>query len=63
LNAQIRLFLVEGEKKWVPVAAMPRVDRLGVGKAAREAERAIKLFPYTGPCFPWACRRFTSADA
>jgi len=37
LNAQIRLFLVEGEKKWVPVAAMPRVDRLGVGKAAREA--------------------------
>jgi hypothetical protein len=63
LECSIRLFLVDGEKKWVQVAAMPGVDRLGVGKAAREAERALKLFPYTGPCFPWACRRFTSADA
>jgi porphobilinogen synthase len=50
------LFLTEGEKKRVPVAAMPGVDRLSVDKAVREAERAVKLdipaiafFPYTEP--------------
>ena len=50
------LFLVEGKKKRVPVAAMPGVDRLSVDEAVREAERAMKLdipaiafFPYTEP--------------
>ncbi len=50
------LFLVEGEKTRVPVAAMPGVDRLSVDEAVREAERAVKLeipaiafFPYTDP--------------
>ena len=50
------LFLIEGEKKRVPVAAMPGVDRLSVDEAVREAERAVKLdlpaiafFPYTEP--------------
>jgi porphobilinogen synthase len=48
------LFLVEGRKTRVPVAAMPGVDRLSVDEALREAERAVKLeipaiafFPYT----------------
>ena len=48
------LFLVEGAKARVPVAAMPGVDRLSVDEAVREAERAAKLgipaiafFPYT----------------
>src|SRR6516165_11002745 len=50
------LFLIEGEKRRVPVAAMPGVDRLSVDEAVREAERAVKLdlpaiafFPYTEP--------------
>ncbi len=50
------LFLIEGETKRVPVAAMPGVDRLSVDEAVREAERAAKLdipaiafFPYTEP--------------
>jgi porphobilinogen synthase len=50
------LFLVDGEKKRVPVASMPGVDRLSVDEAVREAERAAKLdipcialFPYTDP--------------
>ena len=50
------LFLVEGQKQRVPVAAMPGVDRLSVNEAVREAERAAKLdipaiafFPYTEP--------------
>ncbi len=50
------LFLIEGEKKRIPVAAMPGVDRLSVDEAVREAERAVKLdipaiafFPYTAP--------------
>ena len=50
------LFLIEGEKKRVPVAAMPGVDRLSIDEAVREAERAVKLgipaiafFPYTEP--------------
>src|SRR5277367_3087997 len=49
-------FLINGEKKRVPVAAMPGVDRLSVDEAVREAERAVKLdipaiafFPYTEP--------------
>ena len=36
------LFLVEGKKKRVPVAAMPGVDRLSVDEALREAERAAE---------------------
>ncbi len=50
------LFLIEGEKKRVPVAAMPGVDRLSVDEALRAAEQAVKLeipaiafFPYTEP--------------
>ena len=50
------LFLIEGEKPRVPVAAMPGVDRLSVDEAVREAERAVELdipaiafFPYTEP--------------
>ena len=48
------LFLIDGDKRRVPVAAMPGVDRLTVEEAVREAERAVKLnipaiafFPYT----------------
>jgi porphobilinogen synthase len=48
------LFLIEGKKTRVPVAAMPGVERLSVDEAVREAERAVKLeipaiafFPYT----------------
>ena len=48
------LFLVEGDKTRMPVAAMPGVERLSVDEAVREAERAVKLgipaiafFPYT----------------
>jgi porphobilinogen synthase len=50
------LFLIDGEKKRIPVAAMPGVDRLSVDESVREAERAVKLgipaiafFPYTEP--------------
>jgi porphobilinogen synthase len=50
------LFLIDGERRRVPIAAMPGVDRLSVDEALREAERAIKLdipaiafFPYTDP--------------
>ena len=50
------LFLIDGETRRVPVAAMPGVDRLSVDEAVREAERAAKLdlpaiafFPYTEP--------------
>ncbi len=50
------LFLVEGKKTRIPVAAMPGVDRLSVDEAVREAERAVRLeipaiafFPYTEP--------------
>jgi porphobilinogen synthase len=50
------LFLIEGEKARVPVAAMPGVDRLSVDEAVREAERAMTLdipaiafFPATEP--------------
>jgi porphobilinogen synthase len=50
------LFLIDGEKKRVPVAAMPGVDRLSIDAAVREAERAVKLdipaiafFPHTEP--------------
>src|ERR1700735_2515458 len=47
------LFLIDGERKRVPVASMPGVDRLTIEEAVREAERAVKLnipaiafFPY-----------------
>jgi porphobilinogen synthase len=50
------LFLIDGEKRRIPVAAMPGVDRLSVDEAVREAGRAVKLeipalafFPYTEP--------------
>ncbi len=50
------LFLIDGEKQRVPVAAMPGVERLSVDEVLREAERAQKLeipaiafFPYTDP--------------
>ena len=50
------LFLIQGEKRRVPVAAMPGVDRLSVDEALREAGRAVELeipaiafFPYTEP--------------
>jgi porphobilinogen synthase len=50
------IFLIDGEKRRVPVAAMPGVDRLSVDEAVREAGRAVKLdipavafFPYTEP--------------
>ncbi|HEY1453380.1 MAG TPA: porphobilinogen synthase, partial [Roseiarcus sp.] len=50
------LFLIDGAKRRVPVAAMPGVDRLSVDEAVREAERAVALdipaiafFPYTEP--------------
>src|ERR1700733_1663063 len=46
--------MIDGDKRRVPVAAMPSVDRLTVEEAVREAERAVKLnipaiafFPYT----------------
>jgi porphobilinogen synthase len=48
------LFLVEGEKARIPVAAMPGVERLSVDEAVRDAGRAVELgipalafFPYT----------------
>jgi porphobilinogen synthase len=48
------LFLVEGVKQRVPVAAMPGVERLSVDEAVRAAERAVALeipaiafFPFT----------------
>jgi porphobilinogen synthase len=50
------LFIADGERKRVPVAAMPGVNRLSVDEALREAARAAKLsipvialFPYTDP--------------
>ncbi len=50
------LFLVDGERKRVPVASMPGVERVSVDEAVRDAERAAKLripcialFPYTDP--------------
>jgi len=50
------LFLVDGERKRVPVASMPGVERISVDEAVRDAERAAKLripcialFPYTDP--------------
>jgi porphobilinogen synthase len=50
------LFLIDGENKRVPVAAMPGVERLSIDEAVRDVERAAKLripcialFPYTDP--------------
>jgi porphobilinogen synthase len=50
------IFIIDGEKKREPVAAMPGIDRLSVDLAVAEAERAallnipaIALFPYTEP--------------
>jgi len=50
------LFVTEGEKRRIPVASMPDVERVSVDEAVRDAERAaalsipcIALFPYTDP--------------
>ncbi len=50
------LFVVDGEKKRVPVASMPGVERLSVDQMAGAAEEAaalgipvIALFPFTDP--------------
>lgn len=50
------LFIVEGSNGREAVTSMPGVDRLTIGEAVREAERAaalnipaIALFPYTDP--------------
>ena len=50
------LFLVDGERKRVPVASMPGVERVSIDEAVRDVERAAKLripcialFPYTDP--------------
>ena len=50
------LFLVDGKRTRVPVAAMPGIDRLSIDEAVQEAERAASLgipaiafFPYTEP--------------
>jgi len=50
------IFIVEGESGRIPVTSMPGVERLTIGEAVREAERAasldipaIALFPYTDP--------------
>ncbi len=50
------IFIVEGTSGRQPVGSMPGVERLTIGEAVREAERAaslnipaIALFPYTDP--------------
>ena len=50
------LFLVDGERKRLPVSSMPGVERISIDEAVRDAERAAKLripcialFPYTNP--------------
>jgi porphobilinogen synthase len=50
------LFIVDGDKKRIPVGAMPGVERVSVDEAVRDAERAarldipcVALFPYTEP--------------
>jgi porphobilinogen synthase len=50
------IFIVEGATGRQPVGSMPGVERLTIGEAVREAERAaslnipaIALFPYTDP--------------
>jgi porphobilinogen synthase len=50
------LFVIDGENKRIPVAAMPGVERVSIDEAVRDVERAAKLripcialFPYTDP--------------
>ena len=50
------LFVVDGERKRIPVDSMPGIERLTVDQAVRDAERAknlnipcLALFPYTDP--------------
>ena len=50
------LFLIDGERKRIPVPSMPGVERISIDEAVRDAERAarlhipcIALFPYTDP--------------
>jgi porphobilinogen synthase len=55
------VFVIDGEKKSVPVASMPGVERLSVDLAVKAAEEAAKLgipvialFPYTDPALKTA---------
>ncbi len=55
------LFVIDGEKKRVPIASMPGVERLSVDLAVGAAEEAaslgipvIALFPYTDPALKTA---------
>ena len=50
------LFLVDGDRKRVPVSSMPGVERVSIDEAVRDAVRGAKLripcialFPYTDP--------------
>ncbi len=50
------IFVVDGERRRIPVASMPGVERLSIDESVREAERAatlgipaIAVFPYTDP--------------
>src|SRR5258706_9659565 len=50
------LFVIDGENKRVPVAAMPGGERVSIDEAVRDVEQAaelripcIALFPYTDP--------------
>ncbi len=50
------LFVMDGERRRIPVASMPGVERISIDEAVREAVRAaelhipcIALFPYTDP--------------
>ena len=37
------LFLVDGERRRIPVGSMPGVERISVDEAVRDAERAARL--------------------
>ena len=64
------LFVIDGEKKRIPIDSMPGVDRLSVDLAVGAAEEAAKLgipvvalFPYTDPALKTADgREATNAD-
>jgi porphobilinogen synthase len=50
------IFLIDGERRREPIAAMPGVERVSVDEAVRDAERAARLkipaiafFPFTAP--------------
>lgn len=60
------IFLIDGAQARVPVEHMPGVDRVNVGEAVREAERAVRLgIPALAP-FPYvdkALRDATGSEA